>query len=87
MTVDRLMTIHSPVPLLPYADCKLYGIIIIMWILTVFLAAFPFANIEYFENFYGRSGVCLALHITNETPNGWEYAVGIFLGEFILKIR
>ncbi|KAK7081398.1 hypothetical protein SK128_018118, partial [Halocaridina rubra] len=30
-------------------------------------------------NFYGRSGVCLALHITHEKPNGWEYSVFIFL--------
>ncbi|KAL1480898.1 hypothetical protein MTO96_050656, partial [Rhipicephalus appendiculatus] len=28
--------------------------------------------------FYARSGVCLALHITNQKPSGWEYSVAVF---------
>jgi hypothetical protein len=35
------------------------------------------------RNFYGRSGVCLALHITPEKPSGWEYSVFVFLCEYI----
>lgn len=31
------------------------------------------------SNFYGRSGVCLALHITPDKPHGWEYSVFVFL--------
>ena len=54
-----------------------------VWALVILLAALPLSNLEYFDNFYGRSGVCLALHITNEKPNGWEYSVFIFLGEMV----
>ena len=35
------------------------------------------------SGFYGRSGVCLALHITPDYPPGWEYSVFVFLGESI----
>lgn len=31
------------------------------------------------QNFYGRSGVCLALHITPARPPGWEFSVAVFL--------
>lgn len=35
---------------------------------------------SYFhDQFYARSGVCLALHITNKNPAGWEYSVAVFL--------
>ena len=49
------------------------------WVLVIFLAALPLCGITYFGNFYGRSGVCLALHITPDKPSGWEYAVFVFL--------
>ncbi|XP_071945577.1 G-protein coupled receptor GRL101-like [Antedon mediterranea] len=49
------------------------------WLLAIFLAVLPLCGIEYFGNFYGRSGVCLALHITGEKTSGWEYSVFIFL--------
>ncbi|MPC99541.1 G-protein coupled receptor GRL101 [Portunus trituberculatus] len=39
-----------------------------------------------FRNFYGRSGVCLALHITHEKPNGWQYSVFVFLGKAKLVV-
>jgi hypothetical protein len=39
------------------------------------------------RNFYGRSGVCLALHITPEKPSGWEYSVFVFLCEYIFKLN
>jgi hypothetical protein len=38
------------------------------------------------RNFYGRSGVCLALHITPEKPSGWEYSVFVFLCKLILSL-
>lgn len=43
------------------------------------MAAIPLMVEPYFHGrFYARSGVCLALHITNHRPAGWEYSVGIF---------
>ncbi|ROT81817.1 G-protein coupled receptor [Penaeus vannamei] len=51
----------------------------VVWACVGVLAALPLADIHYFRNFYGRSGVCLALHITHEKPSGWEYSVFVFL--------
>lgn len=43
------------------------------------MAAIPLVVEPYFQGrFYARSGVCLALHITNHRPAGWEYSVAIF---------
>jgi hypothetical protein len=39
------------------------------------------------RNFYGRSGVCLALHITPEKPSGWEYSVFVFLCKLIVSFN
>lgn len=53
----------------------------VIWVVVLCLAALPLADPlrPYFGNFYGRSGVCLALHITHEKPRGWEYSVAVFL--------
>lgn len=47
----------------------------------MFIASFlPLLPIKYFNSqFYSRSGVCLALHITRERSPGWEYSVAIFI--------
>lgn len=58
-------------------DAKL--IIISLWLVAIIISGLPLIPVEYFDNFYGRSGVCLALHITHERPNGWEYSVFVFL--------
>ncbi len=55
-------------------------LIAISWIVVFIIAALPLFPIPYFnEQFYSRSGTCLALHITNQKPAGWEYSVAIFL--------
>lgn len=44
------------------------------------VSAVPLLPIDYFKGqFYSRSGVCLALHITTHRPPGWEYSVAVFL--------
>lgn len=50
-----------------------------LWLTTLVLSTLPLMKIDYFVNFYGRSGVCLALHITDQRPPGWEYSVFMFL--------
>jgi hypothetical protein len=55
-------------------------LIALSWTVVFILAALPLFPIPYFnEQFYSRSGTCLALHITNQKPAGWEYSVAIFL--------
>lgn len=56
-----------------------------LWIFVFFLSAVPLFGLEYFKDFYSRSGVCLALHITPDRPRGWEYSVMIFLAVNLLS--
>nr|XP_046913755.1 G-protein coupled receptor GRL101-like isoform X1 [Dermatophagoides farinae] len=79
ITIDRLITITFPFRIyrLRSKDAKL--IIISLWLVAIIISGLPLIPVEYFDNFYGRSGVCLALHITHERPNGWEYSVFVFL--------
>ncbi|XP_068207301.1 G-protein coupled receptor GRL101-like isoform X2 [Palaemon carinicauda] len=79
ITVDRLMVIKFPFGLHRLDGGVTKRVMGGVWVLVTMLAALPLTYLDYFKNFYGRSGVCLALHITNEKPNGWEYAVFIFL--------
>ncbi|ELT91487.1 hypothetical protein CAPTEDRAFT_106950 [Capitella teleta] len=54
-----------------------------VWALALLIALLPVLPIGYFGgggDFYARSGVCLSLHITNETPAGWQFSVAIFHG-------
>ncbi|XP_042874255.1 G-protein coupled receptor GRL101-like isoform X2 [Penaeus japonicus] len=79
ITVDRLIVIKFPFGLRRLEGSVTRLVMAFVWLVVILLAALPLSSLEYFDNFYGRSGVCLALHITNEKPNGWEYAVFIFL--------
>ncbi|XP_066950886.1 G-protein coupled receptor GRL101-like [Macrobrachium rosenbergii] len=79
ITVDRLMVIKFPFGVRRLGGGVTKQVMGGVWVLVTLLAALPLTYLDYFKNFYGRSGVCLALHITNEKPNGWEYAVFIFL--------
>ena len=79
ITVDRFVAIIFPFRF-KRLDMRDAGIVMAsMWILVILLAVIPLTDIDYFREFYGRSGVCLALHITPHRPSGWEYAVFIFL--------
>jgi hypothetical protein len=69
------ITDSSQDPFHDYSDIK-------MLVLSAFaIHCSVFCN----RNFYGRSGVCLALHITPEKPSGWEYSVFVFLCKLIFS--
>ncbi|GAV01355.1 hypothetical protein RvY_12079-2 [Ramazzottius varieornatus] len=81
ITLDRLLTILLPFHIdlrLSYASARIA--VLLLWISVWTIALIPLLPLPYFQNFYGRSGVCLALHITPDRSPGWEYAVFIFLG-------
>ncbi len=71
LTIDRFINI-----LFPFSDAKISKsgskiISIVIWILSFLMSVAPFLPAEYFgNNYYGRSGVCMALPITNEKPAG-----------------
>ncbi|XP_050428595.1 G-protein coupled receptor GRL101-like [Adelges cooleyi] len=79
ITLERLLVIIFPFKVRRLQmDCTRM-LMAICWLLAIVISVIPLFNIHYFRNFYGRSGVCLALHITPDKPNGWEYSVFIFL--------
>ncbi|CAG2236616.1 G-protein coupled receptor GRL101 [Mytilus edulis] len=79
ITIDRLVCIIFPLKLKRLGMKEALIVMPSLWVLVVFLSACPLLGIEYFENFYGRSGVCLAFHITPDHVGGWEYSVFVFL--------
>ena len=81
ITVDRFFCIVFPFSVWKLDPQKARTLIILIWLLAALIAAIPLLPFEYFEDkFYSRSGVCVSLHITGETPPGWEYSVAIFHG-------
>ncbi|OWA49972.1 G-protein coupled receptor GRL101 [Hypsibius exemplaris] len=80
ITLDRLLTILLPFHIafrLTYTSARF--MMASIWVFVLLIAMVPFLPLPYFDNFYGRSGVCLALHITPHRFPGWEYSVFIFL--------
>ncbi|XP_071493575.1 G-protein coupled receptor GRL101-like [Diadema antillarum] len=79
ITLHRLSSIVFPFRIKDMEFTRAVWVMGVSWALVAFLAGLPLCGLAYFGNFYGRSGVCLALHITPDWPSGWEYAVFIFL--------
>ncbi|CAN7979977.1 unnamed protein product, partial [Ixodes pacificus] len=79
ITADRLICISFPFSMARFGLQRTYQLIGIAWAAAVAIAALPLVIQPYFQgDFYARSGVCLALHITNQKPSGWEYSVAVF---------
>ncbi len=73
LTVDRFINIIFPFSHAKFSTSTAKKIALFIWFLGFVVAAVPFIPISYFDgNYYGRSGVCMALPITNEKPAG-EY--------------
>ncbi|KAK0066324.1 G-protein coupled receptor GRL101, partial [Biomphalaria pfeifferi] len=79
ITLDRLVCILFPLRRARLGLKQASVVMSFMWFLVFVLAALPLLGFGYFENFYGRSGVCLALHVTPDKRSGWEYSVGVFI--------
>ena len=79
ITIDRLICIIFPLHLRRLKLKDAFYVMLIIWFTVFVIATFPLLGLDYFEDFYGRSGVCLAFHITNYKPKGWEYSVAVFL--------
>ncbi|KAG8291160.1 hypothetical protein J6590_067597 [Homalodisca vitripennis] len=79
ITLDRFLVIIFPFRVRRLEMARTRRLMALGWLLAALLSALPLIHIPYFHNFYGRSGVCLALHITSDKPSGWEYSVFVFL--------
>ena len=79
MTVDRYVTIVHPFRHIGLSVRGAYVALFLTWLIAFILAGVPLTGIDYFKEFYARSGVCLPLHLTANKPIGWEYSVFLFL--------
>ncbi|XKL63724.1 hypothetical protein PGB90_006088 [Kerria lacca] len=81
ITLDRFLVIIFPFRTHRLEMRRTRFLMMAGWVLAAIISIvpLPFLNITYFHNFYGRSAVCLPLHITSDKPNGWEYSVFVFL--------
>lgn len=79
ITLDRFIAIVYPFKLTRLNIKHTRIIMFCIWAMCFSMAGVPLLDIDYFDNFYGRSGVCLALHVTHQRPNGWEYSVFVFI--------
>ena len=93
ITVDRFVSIRFPFRLERLGMTEARVIVAALWVVGVAIAGVPLLAavdgdlLPYFADFYGRSGVCLALHITADRPNGWQYSVAVFLAlNFVLFV-
>jgi hypothetical protein len=61
-------------------------VVSLIWIFGFVMSIMPMLYRDYFYDhvwqvgFYGRSGVCLPLQLSQERFPGWEYSVAIFIG-------
>ncbi|KAL9955436.1 hypothetical protein ACROYT_G036764 [Oculina patagonica] len=79
MTADRYVTIVHPFKHIGLSVRGTYVALFITWFVAFILAGVPLTGIDYFKEFYARSGVCLPLQLTSDKPIGWEYSVFLFL--------
>ncbi|BFZ21201.1 hypothetical protein BsWGS_24239 [Bradybaena similaris] len=79
ITLDRLLCILFPLRRTRMGLKQALIVMSLIWCLVFLLSMLPLVGFSYFEGFYGRSGVCLALHVTPDRPPGWEYSVAVFL--------
>ena len=86
ITTDRLICIVFPFKVRRMNRKIAYIIVAGIWIFGTLISIIPTFGLEFFYDeernvgFYGKSAVCLPLHLSSERQAGWEYAVGIFIG-------
>ena len=81
ITIDRILVIKFPFGQVRFTTKSSVFTSGIIWALVALIAVLPFAIKSYFhDNFYSKSGVCLALPLTRDRPPGWVYSIGIFIG-------
>ncbi|XP_072178685.1 lutropin-choriogonadotropic hormone receptor-like [Diadema setosum] len=60
-------------------SCKIW--LAVVWVISLVISLTPaVVPIAYFQQFYGKSSVCLGLPLTTERLPGWEYSITLFLG-------
>ena len=80
ITLDRILVIKYPFSEKRFTTKPAVKVSIIVWIIGLVIAVIPLIFTSYFKNeFFSKSGVCLALPLTRERGSGWLYSVSIFI--------
>ncbi|XP_060558647.1 G-protein coupled receptor GRL101-like [Ruditapes philippinarum] len=80
ITLDRLLVIKFPFGRAKLTKDRAVTCAIFTWVFSVTAAIFPLAYEGYFKNeFYSKSGVCIALPLTRDRPPGWVYSLSVFV--------
>ncbi|XP_076115699.1 uncharacterized protein LOC143083057 [Mytilus galloprovincialis] len=80
ITIDRFIAVRYPFGEIRFGKKSAKRISVVVFLTSFILAVVPLFPGSYFDgNFYSRSAVCLALPLTRDKPNGWEYSFGIFI--------
>lgn len=75
---------NSPYKLTPQWTIRLT---MISWSSALVIATLPLLIKPYFKGqFYTRSGICLAFHITNQKVAGWLYSMLVFQGFYLVAL-
>ncbi|XP_060084391.1 uncharacterized protein LOC132563668 [Ylistrum balloti] len=80
ITIDRFVSIKFMLKQYYFSKRKIIFSCLAVWSLCCTLALIPLLPITYFSGqFYSRSAVCLALPLTRDKPDGWEYGMAVFI--------
>ncbi|KAL4235446.1 hypothetical protein ACF0H5_007082 [Mactra antiquata] len=80
ITIDRWLTIRYTLKRVGFNRNTALLTCLSLWCVCIILAILPLLKLGYFaDDFYTKSGVCLALPLTRDRRGGWEYAVSIFV--------
>lgn len=81
ISLDRWVCISFPFSSKKLNDKTVKIVVAVVWVCCIVLSIMPLLVYSYFgDEFYGQSSVCLALPLSLERPQGWEYSIALFLG-------
>ncbi|XP_063961299.1 uncharacterized protein LOC129269692 [Lytechinus pictus] len=87
ISLDRFLCIAFPFSQKHFGRKSVRIAAATIWVVCLVYSVIPAIPFPYFgDRFYGRSGVCLALPLTNVKPPGWQYAVSAIFINFIAMV-
>ena len=80
ITLDRILVIKYPFSENRFTKKPALEASFMVWVIGLIISVIPLVLTSYFENeFFSKTGVCLALPLTREKGAGWLYSVFIFI--------
>ncbi|XP_070548178.1 G-protein coupled receptor GRL101-like [Ptychodera flava] len=80
MAVQHALIVNFPLRNTILSPTQLKVILASAWMISTFMAAAPKLDFHYFDEFfYGRTGMCLPIHLQTDKTPGWVYATFIYV--------